>query len=118
MQAGYNITHMLENRSTISSHVNQSGSVSDLSVHYIVRAKADNVNICFNVLLLHCWFIAYIYFLALYDVSCRMFAAIIATLERCATLVMQVLICLQTLRAMRFTKHYRGALQIRLMVLL
>jgi len=32
MQPGYNLTHTLENRSTISSHVNQTGRVNDSSL--------------------------------------------------------------------------------------
>jgi len=46
------------------------------------------LNICFNVLLLHCWFIGYI--LALYDVLLKMFDALMTMLRSRATLVMHM----------------------------
>jgi len=51
----------------------------------VLGPKADTLNICFNVLLLHCWFIACI--LALYDVSLKMFDVIMKTLKSSITLV-------------------------------
>ena len=39
MQPGYNQTHTLENRSTISSHVNQTGKVNDPSLSNTVSCK-------------------------------------------------------------------------------
>ena len=51
----------------------------------MLRPKADTMNICCNVLLLHCWFIDY--FLTLYDVSLKMLDAILTTLISCAVYV-------------------------------
>ena len=59
-----------------------------LRAYEYVRAKDGLFNICCNVLLLHCWFAVYI--LALYDVSFKMFDAIMTTSKSSAILVMHI----------------------------
>jgi len=51
----------------------------ELGGGYVLGRKADTLNICFNVLLLHCWFVAHSF--ASCNVSLKMCVTILMTLK-------------------------------------